>query len=496
MNRILHLLFIAALFFTACSTPSKQEKPNIIYIYADDMGYGDVGFNGQKYIKTPTLDKMAEEGIKFTDHYTGAPICAPARCILMTGKHSGRSYIRNNFEMHDDDPYKSGQLPIPDEEETIAEMLKKAGYTTAAIGKWGLGSLASSGSPLKQGFDFFYGYIDQAHAHNHFPAYLFRNDQMVMTRNDSFHVHTRFDGDDPSDLSAYDKYKGPDYSLDLMTVEAKNFIQENKDKPFFLYLPYIVPHKALQVPDESLAMYEGVFEEEPYLGGRGYSPHPKPLSAYAAMITRMDQKIGEILQLLKELGLDENTLVMFSSDNGPASGGGLNTRFFESSGIFKGSKGSLYEGGIREPFIARWPGKIKAGRVADHVSAQYDLKATLAELVGVDPGDTDGISFLPTLLGKDKEQKKHEYLYWEFSNGGGQYAVRIGDMKGVWRNVSGSDVEKWEVYNLKDDPSETKDLAAEYPELVKRFSEIVKQRVPSHIDRWNFDKTTASSQSN
>lgn len=496
MNRILQFALIAAFSFTACTSPAVEKKPNIIYIYADDMGYGDVGFNGQKYIKTPTLDKMAAEGIKFTDHYTGAPICAPARCILMTGRHSGASYIRNNQEMRNDDPYKSGQLPIPDEEETVAEILKEAGYTTAAIGKWGLGSLASSGSPLKQGFDFFFGYIDQAHAHNHFPAYLFRNDEMVMTRNDSFKVHTKFDGDDPADLKAYDKYKGPDYALDLMTEEAKNFIKENKGNPFFLYLPYVVPHKALQVPDESLEMYEGVFEEEPYLGGRGYSPHPKPLSAFAGMITRMDQKIGEILQLLEELELDENTIVMFSSDNGPGGGGGLDARFFESSGIYKGGKGSLYEGGIREPFIARWTGKIKEGTVTDHVSAQYDLKATLAELVGVDAGVTEGISFLPTLLGRNDEQKKHDYLYWEFSNGGGQYAVRIGDMKGIWRNVSRSAGEKWEVYNLKDDPSETRDLAERHPELIKRFSEIVKLRTPSHFDQWNFETTATGKNDN
>lgn len=489
MKRILQFAFIAALSFSACTA---EKKPNIIYIYADDMGYGDVGFNGQKYIKTPTLDKMAAEGIKFTDHYTGAPICAPARCILMTGKHSGNSYVRNNYELHDDDPYQSGQLPLAEEEETIAEMLKKAGYRTAAIGKWGLGSFASSGSPLKQGFDFFYGYNDQVHAHNHYPAYLWRNDKMEMTRNDSFKIHQRFEGEDPDDLKAYDKYKGPDYSLDMMTDEAKNFIRQNKDNPFFIYLPYIVPHKALQVPDESLEMYSGVFDEKPYLGGQGYSPHPRPLSAYAGMITRMDQKVGEILQLLKEMGLDEKTIVMFSSDNGPAGGGGLDARFFESSGGFRGAKGQLYEGGIREPFIARWPGRIKAGRVSDHVSAQYDLKATLAELTGVDAGATDGISFLPTLLGQDKKQQKHEYLYWEFSNGGGQYAVRMGDMKGIWRNVSRSVEERWEVYNLKEDPAETNNLAEQHPELVKKFSEIVKLRRPSHIDRWNFEGAVAS----
>lgn len=461
------------------------KSPNIIYIYADDLGYGDIGCYGQKYIKTPNIDRLAKEGIRFTQVYTGAPVSAPARCCLMTGMNSMHTYVRDNFEIKGKTEFESGQMPLPENTATLPKMLKQAGYVTALIGKWGLGSIASSGAPNKQGFDFFYGYDDQVHAHNHYPSFLWRNDKMETLRN-NVTIPAKFDGKDPNDLSEYQKYEGPDYSLDLMANEAVKFIRENKSRLFFLDLSVIVPHKALQVPDESLEMYKGVFNEKPYLGGQGYLPHPRPLSAYAGMITRMDQKIGMIMQLLKELGLDENTIVIFSSDNGPAGGGGLDARFFESSGGLRGMKSQLYEGGIREPFIARWPGKINPGSESDHIGAQYDLMATFAEITNQDLKNTDGISFLPTLLGKNKEQKQHEYLYWEFPSGGGQLAIRMGDWKGIRRNVSGNAGSKWEIYNLKDDVKETKDLSAEHPELIKKFDDIVKQRTPSHNPAWNF----------
>ncbi len=481
---------MAVLTLVAAVNPSLAQEtrlqPNIIYILADDLGYGDVGCYGQKFIKTPNIDRMASEGILFTQHYSSAPVCAPARCCLLTGKHLGHSYVRDNRELKDSVDFKTGQTPIPDETFTVAEMLKKSGYTTAIIGKWGLGSLASTGAPNKQGFDFFYGYADQVHAHNHYPEFLWRNDKKEFISGNVSTVHPKIDRTAEISDQEYKKYQGRHYSLDLMADEALKFIGENRSRPFFLYLTFVTPHKALQVPDESLEMYNGVFDENPYDGKAGYTPHPRPLSAYAAMITRMDSKIGEILVTLKKLGIDGNTIVMFSGDNGPAGGGGLNTRLFNSSGGLRGMKGQVYEGGIREPFVVRWPGKIKQGSITDHVSAQYDLMATLAELTGQNPVETDGISFLPVMLGQQERQKQHEYLYWEFTSGGGQYAVRAGDWKGVRNNVIRNRDAKWQIYNLATDRAETNDLAAQHPELAEKFGEIVKKRTPSVFDIWNF----------
>ena len=481
---------ITALTWMAVVNPAFAQKkglqPNIIYILADDLGYGDVGCYGQKYTKTPNIDRIAREGILFTQHYTSAPVCAPARCCLLTGKHLGHSFVRDNRELKDPDDFKTGQTPIPDETYTVAEMLKKSGYATAIIGKWGLGSLASSGAPNKQGFDFFYGYADQVHAHNHYPEFLWRNDKKELIPGNVPTVHPKIDRTAEISDQEYKKYQGKHYSLDLMADEALKFIAENRNRPFFLYLTFVTPHKALQVPDESLEMYRGVFDEKPYDGKAGYTPHPRPLSAYAAMITRMDSKIGEVLETLEKLGLDGNTLVMFSGDNGPAGGGGLNTRIFNSSGGLRGMKGQVYEGGIREPFVARWPGKIKQGTVSNHISAQYDLMATLADLTGQKLTDTDGISFLPEIFGQPGKQQQHEYLYWEFTSGGGQYAVRAGDWKGVRNNVTRNREAKWQIYNLASDRAETTDLAAEHPDLVKKFEDIVNMRTPSVFREWNF----------
>jgi arylsulfatase A len=461
---------------------AKSKNPNIIFIMADDLGYGDIGCYGQKYIKTPNIDRMAQDGIRFTNHYSGAPVSAPARCCLMTGKNLGHSYVRNNFEVKSDNPADQGQMPIPANTETVAKMLKRAGYATAIIGKWGLGSMNSTGAPNKQGFDFFYGYNDQNHAHNHYPSFLWRNDKMEKLNNAEFTVHPKFDRNATPDPEEYKKYLGNDYSLDLMTGEALKFIDSNKGNPFFLYLTYVVPHKALQVPDENLVMYKGVFDEKPYVGGGGYTPHPRPYSAYAAMITRMDVKIGEVIEKLKKLGIDKNTIVIFTSDNGPAGGGGTDSRFFNSSGGLRGSKSQVYEGGIREPFVVKWPEKIKPGTLTDLPSAHFDFMATVAELTGQKISETDGISYLPTLLGNSKKQIEHEYMYWEF---GGQIAVRIGNLKGVKR-ISRTQNPKWEIYDLATDPTESKDLSEKYPEMMKKFDEIVQKRTPSQHEPWNF----------
>lgn len=481
---------MATLLVISAVSSARQNitRPNIIYILADDLGYGDIGCYGQQYIKTPNIDRMAAEGIRFTQHYSGAPVSAPARCCLLTGRHTGHSYVRNNLEVKDDFPFETGQLPIPEGTQTIARQLNNDGYATAFIGKWGLGSIASEGAPLKQGFDFFYGYADQMHAHNHYPEYLWKNDKQVFLTGNVETVHPKIDKTQQVDSNAYKMYIGEQYSLDLMTCEAVNYIKANRENPFFLYMAYVTPHKALQVPEEDLVMYKNIFNEKSYDGKKGYTPHAYPLSAYAAMITRMDKQIGLILNELKQIGLDENTIVMFSSDNGPAGGSGLDARFFNSSGGLRGMKGQVYEGGIREPFIVRWPGKIKPNTVTDHVSTQYDLMATLAEIIGRKPVETDGISFLPTLLGQEKKQRQHAWLYWEFSSGGGQYAVRIGDWKGVCTGVSKNQRHVWELYNLASDRAESISLADQHPELVEKCNQIVKLRTPSHIEEWNFDK--------
>ena len=355
----------------------RPGKPNIVFLLADDLGYGELGCYGQQKIRTPHLDQMAAEGMRFTQFYSGAPVCAPSRCVLMTGKHLGHAYIRDNRQAK---PGAEGQEPIPDETVTLAETLKAAGYATGAMGKWGLGPPGSSGDPNKQGFDLFFGYNCQAHAHNFYPTYLWRNDQHVTLNNPAFSAHQKLPPDaDPNNPASYKQYIGSDYAPDRMIDEALGFIRRNKDRPFFLYYPTTVPHLAIQVPEDSLAEYRGKWPDPPYAGGKGYLPHPSPRAGYAAMVTRLDRDIGRMLALLKELGLDDNTLVMFSSDNGPTYDrlGGTDSEFFESNGPLSGLKGSVYEGGMRVPLIARWPGKIPGGRVCDHPAAFYDVLPTL-----------------------------------------------------------------------------------------------------------------------
>ncbi|NOR15444.1 MAG: sulfatase-like hydrolase/transferase, partial [Candidatus Aminicenantes bacterium] len=421
--------------YTGCT--QRPTRPNIIYILADDLGYAELGSYGQSQIRTPHLDRMADEGMKFSQHYAGSPVCAPSRCTLLTGLHTGHSYIRENDEMRErgdvwNNPEIEGQRPLPTGTMTLGTLMQEAGYTTAAIGKWGLGGPTDSGHPNDQGFDYWYGYLCQRQAHNYYPTHLWRNrEKHVLEGNTFFKAHQRFPQDqDPSERSAYAQYSSKHYAPDLMTQEALRFIHKNQDTPFFLYLAYPMPHLALQVPEDSLEEYADEFSESPYLGDRGYLPHPTPRAAYAAMITRMDRDIGRIFALLVELGLDENTLVMFSSDNGPTYTGGADTSFFKSAGPLRGLKGSVYEGGIRVPLIARWPGQIRAGSTSTHVSAFWDVMPTLCDIAGRDsPRNTDGTSFSATLLGKPQPQPN--YLYWEFLGYGGQQAVRMGNWKAV-----------------------------------------------------------------
>jgi arylsulfatase A-like enzyme len=467
------------------SQSKKAKLPNIIYIYADDLGYGELGCYGQQKIKTPFLDKMAAQGMRFTQHYSGAPVCAPSRAILLTGKHSGHSYIRGNHELGGfPDSTERGQMALRSEEFTIAELLKQKGYTCGIIGKWGLGMHNTEGLPNRQGFDYSYGYLDQKQAHNFYPTHLWENGQWDSLHQPFINVHKKLDPATANDLD-FEYFKGKKYSQEIMTEKAMQFIDNNVNKPFFLYLPYTIPHVSLQLPDEEVAKYIGQFNESPYYGTQGYASTKYPLSTYAAMISYLDAQVGIVMQKIKDAGLDEHTIIFFSSDNGATFAGGVNSKFFNSVDGLRGLKMDLYEGGIRVPFIARWPGKIKAGTVATHVSAQYDLAATIADITGQRLNETDGLSFLPALLGK--RQKEHKYLYFEYPEKGGQIAVRMGDWKAVKFNLKENPTAKWELYNLKNDRNETTDLASQHEDILRQMDKIVKtSHKPSHLPSWNF----------
>ncbi|MCX6299591.1 MAG: arylsulfatase [Bacteroidetes bacterium] len=474
-----------------------QSKPNIIYIYADDMGYGELGAYGQTKIKTPNLDRMSAEGMRFTDHYSSAPVCAPARCMLLTGKHGGHTYIHGNYELGGfADSLEGGQMPLPEGIFTVGKMMQQAGYKTAAIGKWGLGMANTTGSPIKQGFDYFYGYLDQKQAHNYYPTHLWENDHWDTLQNPVINVHKQLDSTKAT-LADFNYYKGKEYAPAKLTEKALAFIENNKSKPFFLYLPYTLPHLSLQAPDEWVKKYIGQFNERPYYGQNGYASTLYPLSTYAAMISFLDAQVGLILEKIKALGLDENTLILFSSDNGATFNGGVNRRFFNSNGGLRGQKMDLYEGGIREPFIARWPGKITKGTTSAHPSVQFDLMATLAELVHQKTNATDGISFLPELMGSEKEQQKHLYIYFEYPENGGQLAIRIGNWKGVKLDVKKHPEKKWQLFNLQTDRNETTDISEKYPDLIKQFELIVKkEHQQAHIQEWEFIQPKFDSKSN
>ena len=468
---MLRWLLILLASVTLAYAQQPGGKPNIVFILADDLGYADLGSYGQKLIRTPNLDRLAADGMRFTQHYAGNAVCAPSRCVLMTGLHPGRAAIRNNREVKPE-----GQTPLPAETVTIAKLLRENGYTTAIIGKWGLGFPGSSGEPLRQGFDRFFGYNCQREAHNHYPAELWEDARKISLGNVSFPAHQKLPEDaDRNDPVSYARFKGNVYAPDRMRDAALEFIRTNRSRSFFLYFATTIPHLALQVPDDSVQQYRGKWPEAPYEGGRGYLPHLTPRSAYAAMITRMDSDIGKLHALVKELGLLENTIFVFSSDNGPLYDryGGTDTDLFRSAANLRGRKGSLYEGGIRVPLIVNWPGKISAGVVSDRVTGFEDWLPTLLELAGAtNRVAVDGISFAPTLLGKT--QPRRPFLYREFPAYGGQQMARIGDWKGVRQNLAKTSAPRTELYNLATDPSETNDVAAVHGDIVGKMEFLMR----------------------
>jgi len=413
----------------------RERKPNIIFILADDLGYGDLGCYGQKQVKTPNLDKLAAEGVRFTQCYAGHTVCAPSRCCLMTGMHTGHARIRANV-----------LVPLRAEDTIVAEVLKGAGYATGIIGKWGLGEPRTSGIPNEKGFDEWFGYLNQRHAHNYYPEYLWRNREKETIK---------------ENLGG----KKGAYSHDLFTAEAMRFVERHAAEPFFLYLAYTIPHANNELTRLTKNGME-VPSDEPYSD----KDWPQPQKNFAAMVTRMDRDIGRLIALLKKLGIDENTVVFFSSDNGPHREGGANPNFFNSAGPLRGIKRDLYEGGIRVPMIVRWPGRMRPGAVSDQVWAFWDFLPTAADIAGLEPpGKIDGISMLPALLGKDQED--HDYLYWEFSRRKFMQAVRMGDWKGI-RLDTGAPIE---LYDLAKDIGEKNNVAAEHPDIVADIARIMKE---------------------
>jgi arylsulfatase len=477
------------------------RKPNIIYILADDLGYGDLSCYGQQIIETPNIDQMASEGMRFTQHYSGAPVCAPARCMLLTGKHSGHAFVRGNDEWRDrgdvwnfeamfKDPKLEGQRPLPSEEVTIAELLKEGGYTTGCVGKWGLGAPETEGLPNRQGFDFFYGYNCQRQAHTFYPLHLWKNEERVLLNNKMVAPNTGLaEGADPNDPVSYTDFRLNDYSAELMHKEALDFIKVNKDHSFFLYYASPIPHVPLQAPQKWVDYYrEKIGPEDPYVGDKGYFPCQYPRATYAAMISYLDEQVGDIIKQLKAMDLDENTLIVFSSDNGPTYTGGADTEFFNSARPFKTTygwgKGFVNEGGIRVPMIAKWPGHIQANSASDLISCFIDILPTFCDVAGIEtPGNIDGLTFLPTLLGQNT-QVAHEYLYWEFPEYDGQQAVRIDNYKAIRKDIQKGNLDV-ELYDLSKDIQEQHNIASEHPEIMEKIKSImIKEHTPASTERF------------
>ncbi len=449
----------------SCSGGNDNEiHPNIVYILADDLGYGDLGCYGQQKFSTPNIDRLASQGMLFTQHYTGCTVSAPSRSALMTGLHTGHTPIRGNKGWKPE-----GNWPLPGNSLTVAEILKEAGYTTGAFGKWGLGYIDTEGDPNSQGFDVFCGYNCQSLAHNYYPDHLWYNhDKLLLTENDSG--------------------KTGSYSADIIHKATLEFIEKNSGKPFFLFYPTTIPHAELFAKEKYMSVYRGIYlPEKSYAGVNSgptfrqgaYGSQPEAHAAFAAMVKELDDYVGELMNKLTELGLDKNTIIFFASDNGPHLEGGADPDYFNSNGDLKGYKRDMYEGGIRTPMIVKWPGKVKPGSKSDHISAFWDVLPTLAEIAGAEvQGEIDGISFLSTLTGG--KQAAHEYLFWEFHEQGGKMAVRMDKWKAVKLNVDKGLEEILELFDLSNDTGETRNVAQSNPDIVRRMEEIMnKAHVPS-----------------
>ncbi|RIJ48541.1 DUF4976 domain-containing protein [Maribellus luteus] len=471
MQKTILFIFLLSVLLNSCSSSSKQEtaetrKPNIVYILADDLGWGDLSCYGQTHFATPNIDNLAQSGMQFTQHYAGCTVCAPSRSSLMTGQTTGHTFIRGNKEWNPE-----GQYPLEADAVTMAEALKKEGYATGAFGKWGLGYPGSEGDPNMQGFDEFFGYNCQRMGHNYYPYHLWHNQEKVM-------------------LEGNAGQQTGEYAPEVIHKQALKFLEDNKDKPFFMYYPSIIPHAELFAPEEYIAKFRGKFDpEKVYKGvdeGKNfregpYGSQPESHAAFAAMVDYLDMQVGEIIAKLKDLGVYDNTLIIFTSDNGPHMEGGADPDYFDSNGPFKGYKRDLYEGGIRVPMIAVWGNKIQAGSKSDHISAFWDVFPTVGELTGAQvPENTDGISFLPTLLGE--QQKAHEYLYWEFHEMGGRKAIRKGNWKLVHYKVNKPEETTTELYNLETDPGEENNVATDHPNVVQELEALMENaRTPSEI---------------
>ena len=472
----------------ACDLNIEPQRPNIIYILADDLGYGEIGVFGQKLIETPNIDNLAKSGMIFTDHYSGAPVCAPARSVLLTGNHSGNTHIRANGEWSErgnvwsfkamlEDPYLEGQRPLLDSITTVAQVLHDNGYKTGMVGKWGLGAPLTNSIPNKKGFDFFYGYNCQRQAHTYYPTHLWKNETRDLLDNYIVTKQEGLDGLDPNEPESYSKYNQNDYAPTLMHKEALNFISRNQSTSFFLYYASPIPHLPLQAPKKWVNYYQKKFGKEIPYTGKSYYPNKTPRATYAAMISYLDEQVGELIEKLKEINQYENTLIIFTSDNGPSWVDHVDYKFFNSTGKFVNSrrtmKGSVSEGGIRVPMIASWPNKIKAGSKSNHISAFYDFFETACDVAGIDNEIlTDGVSFYPEMIGG--VQAKHDYLYWEYPASGGLQAIRMGKWKGVKNNLF-KNPSKLKLFDLSYDEKELNDVSSKNPEIVKELEQKLKE---------------------
>jgi arylsulfatase A-like enzyme len=460
------------------------EKLNVVFILADDLGWGEVGCYGQKKIPTPNIDRLAAEGMRFTQHYSGAPVCAPSRCVLMTGKHLGHAEVRGNMKVQSVMPqFTEGQYPLSEQAVTFPQVFQKAGYATGAMGKWGLGPVGSTGDPNRKGFDLFFGYNCQGVAHSYYPPYLWRNAEKITINQKPIPGHSP----QPEGEVKMADWIGENYAPKLMIAEAEKFIAAQAARPFLLYLPFIEPHVSMHPPRESVEKFPAEWDAEVYRGANGYLPHPRPRAAYAAMISDLDGYVGRVMAALEKAGVAGRTLVIFSSDNGATHEGKADARFhiggadpvfFNSTAGLRGYKGSVYEGGIRVPMIARLPGRIAAGAVNETPSYFADWFPTLCDAAGLPaPAGLDGESLWPVFVGQEKTLTSRKSMVWVFPEYGGQVAVRLGEFKVERQNLKTKKPGPWEVYDIAHDPGEAHDLAAARADLIKQAEEVLRREV-------------------